>query len=112
MLTIYSSGNGGQLAIINNVIMILLVVACLIGLTQCNHEHAYTNQSTVSVGAQSVVCCPDIDCSNENVIGVMSARKCCLDSPNGLAYRIPGQEITTVCIGEYRKQLEYQSACM
>ena len=56
---------------------------------------------TVSVRAQNVVCCSDVECAGE--IGVMSARECCVDTPNGLAYHISAMEANIVCIGEHAK---------
>ena len=52
------------------------------------------------------MCCSDINCNGE--IGVMSARECCVDTPNGLAYRIPGVEGVVVCIGECMYDADYQ----
>ena len=95
----------------------VIVIACLI--SKCDHELRSLRMHdivimilplffcffTVSVRAWNVVCCPDIDCSNE--IGVMSPQKCCLDTPNGLAYRIPAQEEHVVCIGEYVHEADH-----
>ena len=55
------------------------------------------------------MCCSDINCNGE--IGVMSARECCVDTPNGLAYRIPTVERSIVCIGECIHDADYQAYC-
>ena len=64
---------------------------------------------TVSVRAQDIVCCSDINCNGE--IGVMSVRQCCVDNPNGLAYRIPAVMREVVCIGESMYDADYQAYC-
>ena len=48
----------------------------------------------------SVVCRSTDSCRDGDEIGVMSARECCVENSNGLAYTIPGQAACTVCIGE------------
>ena len=45
-----------------------------------------------------VECTTTFDCSTNGTL--MSARECCVDSLDGLAYTIPGQQECHVCIGK------------
>ena len=85
---------------INLLISSAIVVPCLI--SKCDHTYDTNPILTVSVQAQNVSCSFSVDCVGGG-LGVMSARECCVDDPNGLAYNIPGTEICTSCIGEYMK---------
>ena len=52
-----------------------------------------------------MVCRSTVDCSDSphDELGFMSAKECCVDTPNSLAYSIPGTETCTACIGECMK---------
>ena len=79
---------------------------------QCIHAFAmHYIYVSVSVQAQDLVSChSSVGCDNE--IGVTTARECCVENPDGLAYTIPGQEICTPCVGKFINRLQVQDACM
>ena len=45
-----------------------------------------------------VECTTTLDCSTNGTL--MSAKECCVDSLDGLAYIIPGQQECHVCVGK------------
>ena len=45
------------------------------------------------------MCLSENGCIGED-LGVMSSRGCCVETPNGRSYRVPGQEDCMECIGK------------
>ena len=71
------------------------------------------NKVTVSVRAQAVnvQCKASLDCNGalSNDLGlVATARECCLDNPNALAY-VSEEGICVPCVGEY---IIYSNCCV
>ena len=48
---------------------------------------------------QMVECSTTLNCSTNGTL--MSARECCVDSADGLAYSMPGQDGCHICIGMF-----------
>ena len=47
----------------------------------------------------TVMCSSSIDCSSGD-LGTMSARECCVENSDGLAFSATGHDICIVCVGE------------
>ena len=64
----------------------------------------------VSVRSQPVVCKSNVDCNGDD-LGVMSARECCVNNPEGLSFTDQATEMCTACIGQYSMNtlIEYEA---
>ena len=62
----------------------------------------HVNSCTIIIYAgehQMVLCRTTFDCSTNGTL--MTARECCVDSVDGLAYSVPGQYECHICIGKF-----------
>lgn len=78
-----------------------ITITCTYAYT-CTPSYLIQSLAVSAEGHNStrVSCRSTVSCDGDEV-GMMSARECCVETPSGLAYTVPGQENCMVCTGGY-----------